>query len=73
MFTDPQISEAELTERGIDYICIDDHGKSILMKAKAGYVKIMASRETGQVLGAERCVKDAGELIHSRSCASQCP
>ena len=70
MFTDPQIgqvglSEAELTERGIDYIAadypFDDHGKSILMKAKAGYVKIMASRETGQVLGAECVGKDAGD------------
>ena len=74
VFTDPQIgqvglSEAELTRRGIDFIVadypFDDHGKSILMEAKSGYVKIMASRETGQVLGAECVGKDAGELIHS--------
>jgi len=74
VFTDPQIgtvglSEKELTKRGIDFVSadfpFDDHGKSILMEAKRGHVKIMADRKTGVVLGAECVGKDAGELIHS--------
>lgn len=78
MFTDPQIgqvglSEKELQKRGIDYVAadypFDDHGKSILMEAKAGYVKVMAERSTSIVLGAECVSKDASELIHSMAVA----
>jgi pyruvate/2-oxoglutarate dehydrogenase complex dihydrolipoamide dehydrogenase (E3) component len=78
VFTDPQIghvglSESELIRRGIDYIAadypFDDHGKSILMEAKSGYVKVLAERATGIVLGAECVGKDAGELIHSMAVA----
>ncbi|MGJ8653341.1 MAG: dihydrolipoyl dehydrogenase family protein [Opitutaceae bacterium] len=77
VFTDPQIgtvglTEAELTKRGIDYLVadypFDDHGKSILMEAKYGYVKVFADK-TGIVLGAECVSKDAGELIHSMAVA----
>ena len=73
VFTDPQIgtvglSEKQLKERGIDYLSadypFDDHGKSILMEAKRGYVKVFADRN-GVVLGAECVGKDGGELIHS--------
>ena len=62
-FTDPQVATAGLTEeqirqRSIDYISadypFDDHGKSILMEAKHGYVKVYADCN-GIVLGAE-CV-----------------
>ncbi|MGB0408675.1 MAG: dihydrolipoyl dehydrogenase family protein [Opitutales bacterium] len=78
IFTDPQIaqvglSERELQARGIDYLSadypFDDHGKSILMEAKAGYVKIFAERSSGIVLGAECVSKDAGELIHAMAVA----
>lgn len=78
VFTDPQIgtvglSESQLKERGIDYLCadypFDDHGKSILMEAKAGYVKVFADRATGTVLGAECISKDGGELIHAMAVA----
>ena len=77
VFTDPQVgvvglSEAQLKERGIDYLSadypFDDHGKSILMEAKAGYVKVLAAAD-GTVLGAECVGKDAGELIHSMAVA----
>ncbi|PXA04549.1 pyridine nucleotide-disulfide oxidoreductase [Coraliomargarita sinensis] len=77
-FTDPQIgqvglSEAQLKERGIDYISadfpFDDHGKSILMEAKTGYVKVMAERSSGQILGAECVGKDGGELVHAMAVA----
>jgi len=73
VFTDPQIgtvglSEKQLKERGIDYLSadypFDDHGKSILMEAKRGYVKVFADRN-GVILGAECVGKDGGELIHS--------
>jgi len=76
VFTDPQaavvgLSETELTQRGIPFLTesypFDDHGKSILMEAKFGYVKVIAHKETGVVLGAECVGKDAGELIHSMS------
>lgn len=77
VFTDPQIgtvglTETELKKRGIDYLVadypFDDHGKSILMEAKYGYVKLFADK-TGTVLGAECVSKDAGELIHSMAVA----
>jgi len=73
-FTDPQIgqvglTETQLKERGIDFISadypFDDHGKSILMEAKAGYVKLLADRADGRILGAECVGKDGGELIHA--------
>src|SRR5690606_3966917 len=56
VFTEPQIaragpSEAELKERGIATVSaqypFNDHGKSILMEAKYGYVKTIVNREDG--------------------------
>ena len=78
IFTDPQIgsvglSEAQLKAQNIDYLCaeypFDDHGKSILMEAKHGYVKVMADKSSGVILGAECVSKDGGELIHSMAVA----
>jgi len=78
IFTDPQIAaagipEKELTARGVDFLTadfpFDDHGKSILMEAKYGYVKIWAQRPDGRILAAECVGKDAGELIHSLAVA----
>lgn len=77
-FTDPQIGQVGLTEeqlkdRGVDYISadypFDDHGKSILMEAKAGYIKVLAERATGRILGAECVGKDGGELAHAMAVA----
>jgi len=74
VFTDPQIghvglSESAIKERGLDYVVadypFDDHGKSILMEAKHGYVKVWAEKPTGKVLAAECVGKDASELIHA--------
>ena len=74
IFTDPQIgtlgwSEADLKRRKISFLSasypFNDHGKSILMNANYGYVKVMASAASGRILGAEIVGKDAGELIHS--------
>ena len=78
VFTDPQVATVgllptELEKRGIDFLSadypFDDHGKSILMEAKYGYVAVHAEKNTGVVLGAECVGKDAGELIHALSLA----
>lgn len=78
VFTDPQVArvgltEKALTDRGIDFIAadypFDDHGKSILMEAKYGFVRIFGERPTGKILGAEIVSKDGGELIHALSVA----
>jgi pyruvate/2-oxoglutarate dehydrogenase complex dihydrolipoamide dehydrogenase (E3) component len=77
VFTDPQIAlagknESTLKAEGIDFLSADypwdDHGKSILMEAKHGYVRVFADRQ-GLILGAEIVGKDAGELIHAFSVA----
>ena len=74
VFTDPQIAIAgisieECNKRGVEVVSaespFDDHGKSILMNAKYGYVKAWAEKSTGNLIGAECVGKDAGELIHT--------
>ncbi len=76
VFTDPQLAtigklERDLDERGVRYIAksypFNDHGKSILMEANYGYVKVIAEPKRGRILGAEIVGKDAGELIHAFS------
>ena len=78
VFTDPQVgivglTEATLKARELEYLSAEypfaDHGKSILMGAKYGYVRVFAEKKTGIVLGAECVSKDAGELIHSMAVA----
>jgi pyruvate/2-oxoglutarate dehydrogenase complex dihydrolipoamide dehydrogenase (E3) component len=73
VFTDPQLAtigrlERDLEEHGVDFIGasypFNDHGKSILMDANYGYVKVIAEPRRGRILGAEIVGKDAGELIH---------
>src|SRR5690606_32167029 len=78
VFTDPQVASTGLTEeiikeRGIAYAKatypFDDHGKSILMEAKYGYVRVFARIGDGLIPGAAGGGKDAGELIHSMAVA----
>jgi len=78
VFTDPQLAtigalEGELQDRGVRYLSasypFNDHGKSILMEANYGYVKVLAEPKRGRILGAEIVGKDAGELIHCFSAA----
>ena len=73
VFTDPQLAtigfpEKKLRKKGIAYLSanypFNDHGKSILMEANYGYVKVLAEPKRGRILGAEIVGKDAGELIH---------
>ncbi|SDS64518.1 NAD(P)/FAD-dependent oxidoreductase [Opitutus sp. GAS368] len=78
VFTDPQLAtigrlERDLDAAGVSYLTashpFNDHGKSILMEANYGYVKIIAEPKRGRILGAEIVGKDAGELIHAFSTA----
>jgi pyruvate/2-oxoglutarate dehydrogenase complex dihydrolipoamide dehydrogenase (E3) component len=73
VFTEPQLAtigipELKLQEKKVPYLAasypFDDHGKSILMEAKRGFVKVLAEPRTGRILGAEIVGPDAGELIH---------
>lgn len=73
VFTDPQLAtigrlERDLAAHAIPHVAasypFNDHGKSILMEANYGYVKVIADPANGRLLGAEIVGKDAGELIH---------
>jgi pyruvate/2-oxoglutarate dehydrogenase complex dihydrolipoamide dehydrogenase (E3) component len=73
VFTEPQLAtigvpEQELQAKGVRYLSasypFNDHGKSILMEANYGYVKVLAEPVRGRILGAEIVGIDAGELIH---------
>ncbi|HXA79990.1 MAG TPA: NAD(P)/FAD-dependent oxidoreductase [Opitutaceae bacterium] len=73
VFTDPQLAtigrlESQLKENGTAYLTasypFNHHGKSILMEANYGYVKVFAEPKRGRLLGAEIVGKDACELIH---------
>ncbi len=76
VFTDPQLATIGLLERQLEHrkrkylvasYPFNDHGKSILMEANYGYVKVIAEPRRGRILGAEIVGKDAGELIHAFS------
>ncbi len=73
VFTDPALAtigrlERDLDDAGVKYLRasypFNDHGKSILMEANYGYVKVLAEPKRGRILGAEIVGRDAGELIH---------
>lgn len=73
VFTDPQLAtigrrESDLRAAGVRYLSasypFNDHGKSILMEANYGHVRVLAEPKRGRILGAEIVGKDAGELIH---------
>ncbi len=74
VFTDPQIAwvgltSTQLKERNQPFIDssypFNDHGKSLLMEATHGYVRILASPDNGRILGAEVVGPEACELIHA--------
>lgn len=73
VFTDPQVGQVGLTEkeaaaRGL--VCLsakypfNDHGKSIIMGTKEGFVKLLANPATGEILGGCCVGPHGGELIH---------
>ena len=73
VFTEPQVAFAGLTEkeataRGIKFLTasypFNDHGKSLIMEAKDGFVKLLANPKTGEILGGLCVGPSGGELIH---------
>ena len=73
VFTEPQVAMVGLTEkeaaaRGIKFLAasypFNDHGKSLIMEAKDGFVKLLANPKTGEILGGSCIGPVGGELIH---------
>jgi len=73
VFTEPQVAtvgltEKEATARGIKYLTasypFNDHGKSLIMEAKDGFVKLLAESKTGKIIGGSCVGPVGGELIH---------
>ncbi len=73
VFTDPQFaavgySEKELRRKGIDYVSgrydFSEHGKAQCLGKTKGFVKMMADRESGRILGAAVLGPQGSELIH---------
>ncbi len=73
VFTDPQIGCVGLTEKAAqagEVSCLaasypfNDHGKSLIMEAKDGFVKLLANPVTGEILGGCCVGPMGGELIH---------
>jgi pyruvate/2-oxoglutarate dehydrogenase complex dihydrolipoamide dehydrogenase (E3) component len=73
VFTDPQVAFVGLTEKAaaanhLPFVTasypFNDHGKSLIMEARDGFVKLLADPQSGEILGGS-CVGPAGgELIH---------
>ncbi|HLY01338.1 MAG TPA: dihydrolipoyl dehydrogenase [Candidatus Cybelea sp.] len=73
IFTDPQIAAVGLTEKelqreGTAYVSgrydFAEHGKAQCLAKTKGFVKMMADRESGRILGAAIVGPQASELIH---------
>jgi pyruvate/2-oxoglutarate dehydrogenase complex dihydrolipoamide dehydrogenase (E3) component len=73
VFTDPQAAIVGLTEkearaRNIPFLAAShpfaDHGKSLIMEAKDGFVKLLADPVSGEILGGACVGPLGGELIH---------
>jgi pyruvate/2-oxoglutarate dehydrogenase complex dihydrolipoamide dehydrogenase (E3) component len=73
VFTDPQIAVVGLTEKEAkarNVPCLaasypfSDHGKSQIMEARDGFVKLLANPATGEILGGCCVGPMGGELIH---------
>jgi pyruvate/2-oxoglutarate dehydrogenase complex dihydrolipoamide dehydrogenase (E3) component len=78
IFTDPQVAMVGLSEKdakaaGLRVICSDypfnDHGKSMIMEAMHGKVKLIADADSGELVGAACTGPIAGELIHEATVA----
>ncbi len=73
IFTEPQVATVGLTEkrahvRNVNYSVakypFNDHGKSLIMEARDGFVKLLADPLTGEILGGCCVGPVGGELIH---------
>jgi pyruvate/2-oxoglutarate dehydrogenase complex dihydrolipoamide dehydrogenase (E3) component len=73
VFTEPQIATVGLTEkeakaRQVAYLTasypFNDHGKSLIMNAVDGFVKLLCDPVTGEIIGGACVGPMGGELIH---------
>lgn len=73
VFTQPEaamvgLTEREATERGLDFAAATypfaDHGKSMVHGKTDGFVKLIADRKSGELLGGAVVGPHASELIH---------
>jgi pyruvate/2-oxoglutarate dehydrogenase complex dihydrolipoamide dehydrogenase (E3) component len=73
IFTSPEVasvglSEKECKEKGLDILSgsypFADHGKSMVMGATDGFVKLIALRKKGEIIGAQVVGPHASDLIH---------
>ena len=80
VFCEPQAAMAGATEEqlhrdGVPFATasypFDDHGKSMVMGETEGFVKLIAHRETGEILGASVVGPHATEIIHEVVVAMQ--
>jgi pyruvate/2-oxoglutarate dehydrogenase complex dihydrolipoamide dehydrogenase (E3) component len=80
VFTEPQVGVVGLTEktareRGVPFLAasypFNDHGKSLIMEALDGFVKLLADPVTGEILGGACVGPLGGELIHEIVVAMQ--
>ena len=78
VFTHPQAATVGLTEKdakeqGIEYLVADypfnDHGKSLIMEEKLGFVKLLCNPESGELIGGACIGPHGGELIHEITAA----
>lgn len=78
VFTDPAVATVGLTEKtakaaGHDVIAasypFNDHGKSMILGCQEGFVKLLADRRTGELLGGACVGPEGGELIHEITAA----
>jgi len=80
VFTEPQVAvvgmtEEEAKEKKIDYLAasypFNDHGKSLVMGETHGFVKLLADRETREIIGGAVVGPHASDLIHEVVVAMQ--
>ncbi|EDY18242.1 pyridine nucleotide-disulphide oxidoreductase dimerisation region [Chthoniobacter flavus Ellin428] len=72
VFTDPQVAAVGLTERDarkkhkivVAKYPFADHGKAMIHGSQHGFVKLIAERDSQQIIGASCIGPDAAELIH---------
>jgi pyruvate/2-oxoglutarate dehydrogenase complex dihydrolipoamide dehydrogenase (E3) component len=73
IFTEPQIASVGLTEKNartqsVPYLAasypFNDHGKSLIMEARDGFVKLLTNPTTGEIIGGSCVGPLGGELIH---------
>jgi pyruvate/2-oxoglutarate dehydrogenase complex dihydrolipoamide dehydrogenase (E3) component len=73
VFTEPQVAVVGLTGPEAERLAVEhieanypfnDHGKSLIMEARDGFVRLRAHRTTGEILGGCCVGPQAGELIH---------